>query len=801
MPKKIINIANYSKGLNNNTNARDLEPNEFAVINGLDNEIPGRLRTYGDVTDGEAYSENTAGANNFIYGNGLSYITLDRDPGDTNPTTNLDETELYLINDYPNSTVDFYDGSDNEEMLSQVSYGTDDSPIDSYVIDGQVRISATDHTKNNNTPKWYGYVDGTYNLGSSGASTGDGISDTVDQVAKTYNSFFAADSYPAPINTTDLLAYDAEFFTDTNKITIAQSEIVLNPSFALANTTDSQITATYNTHALLDAYLDGAANFTEGYGGFGMFCWFNNSTTAANQQDATKNYTPVYSSQSGIKYSLFASNVYDSQESYPIYLGDILQPSWTSGTYNRALYLMIMGRMPKKPRQTGIKVYWSKSEGTGTRRENFGQKYLFFELDFTKGIRFAGADIYNSFGHLAGSTDANKPDNAYFIFPAGNTGHSYVYGERISQLSQKEPYLNFKPTVVGRLGSGYKTSTVANRRAYIGNVAIYENNNKVVKSDTVYKSRVNQFDTFQEDAFIDVEINDGDEIIALESLGTKLLQYKKNTLYVINVSRDIEFLENSYEYKGAEKDYHIVKGEGFVAWFNKIGMFMYANNKLIDLTLNEDGQPRLANWRGQYYHDNAVLGYEPDKKTLFLFNSNNQSVLQFDIKSQSFSFNDNVTGFDDKKISNIITNKDGEMVYLYQATTTNYPQTLKKWRDASQNLLTTASDVILQTKDYDMGTPDVNKNICTVYVNYKQPSTSRVKVFGVPDVDGGAVDLGALPHTGSNGFTTHKINVTSSNLKNIKSFALQFQSYSDGEINSGFVINDIQIVYRDKVRR
>ena len=140
MAKKIINIGNFSSGINNNTNARDLEPNEFPVLDGLDNEIPGRLRVSGSVVTGPSYSEANSSAAKFIYGNGLNYITLDRDPGDADPSTNLNATELYLINDYDNANIDLYDATDSAEMLDVISYGTDESPIDSYVIDGQIRM-------------------------------------------------------------------------------------------------------------------------------------------------------------------------------------------------------------------------------------------------------------------------------------------------------------------------------------------------------------------------------------------------------------------------------------------------------------------------------------------------------------------------------------------------------------------------------------------------------------------------------------------------------------------------------------
>ena len=58
-----------------------------------------------------------------------------------------------------------------------------------------------------------------------------------------------------------------------------------------------------------------------------------------------------------------------------------------------------------------------------------------------------------------------------------------------------------------------------NRRIYIGNVQIKDENNTVkVLSDTILKSRTNRFDSFTLDRRIDVAIGDGDEIVKLISL-------------------------------------------------------------------------------------------------------------------------------------------------------------------------------------------------------------------------------------------------------------------------------------------
>ena len=793
MPKKAINVNNFSGGLNNKTNPRDLEDSEFTTLNCLDNETPGQLSLFGTSASGPAYSE--AHNSKFNQGNGLSYITLDRDPEDTNEA--LTSTELYLVNDVHNKNIDLLKiDNQTEEHLGVITYGTAESPVNNYVIDGEVRLSGTNFSTSNN-PQWYGYVDKTYNLGVvTGITVGDGLSDSVQEIAKTYTSFKNENSYIAPLKTilSEPYGYDPEDFNDTTKIDLTASEITLNKNLVLSNTTHQQITGSLNTHATINTLLVNKPNsndFNIGHGPLSLYVWFDNeNSTAANLDYQSKtSYIPVYSVKSGIKYSLFASNVYDGQESFPVYIGDVLQPTggaFLAANYKRTMFAMITGRLPKNSRQSGVKVYWALSEGSAWSRSSFGQKYLFMDIDFTKGIRYGGEDNYNAFG-LINST------NKYYVHPAVSSSNaSAVYGDPISNLSQNEPYLNFKPSVVGRQGSGFKTSAIANRRAYIGNVAYYTDKEQIIKSDTVLKSNPNEFDTFPENSFIDVEINDGDEIVRLETLNNQLLEFKKNTLYIINISRNIEFLEGSYKFRGCEKEYHVIKGDGFIAWFNKVSAFLYDGQAVVDIILSKTGQPKLDNWRNNYYHDDATISYSADKKTIFIFNSNNNTILQFDLKSQSWSFSDK--SFSATKMSNVITDNSGDMVYVDYGGSNN---TLKKWNDTSAAITPTDNMVLLETKDMTFNNPDIKKNINTVYINYMQPNTSRIQLRA--KADGGTVtDLGVLPvHSYTQ---THKITMPAG-FKGIKSFQLQIAADGTSAIDAGFAVNDIQIVFRDMIRR
>ena len=97
----------------------------------------------------------------------------------------------------------------------------------------------------------------------------------------------------------------------------------------------------------------------------------------------------------------------------------------------------------------------------------------------------------------------------------------------------------------------YKSAVVMNRRAYVGNVKITNPAGKETKhSDRVYKSEPNMPDVFTEYGYVDVAINDGESITALASFGDMLLQFKERTLYLINCTQEIEYLEDTAKYRG-----------------------------------------------------------------------------------------------------------------------------------------------------------------------------------------------------------------------------------------------------------
>ena len=329
---------------------------------------------------------------------------------------------------------------------------------------------------------------------------------------------------------------------------------------------------------------------------------------------------------------------------------------------------------------------------------------------------------------------------------------------------------------------------------------------------------INSFDFFEEDDFIDVEINDGEDITVLENLGGRLLQFKQNTLYIINVSRDIEFLEGTYDYRGCLNQSHLVKAEGFVAWFNKHGIFLYDGNSLVDLVQDRDTGQNLINWKNNY-SDNMKIGFVPFKKQLIIFDSEevsnnyeNGKIYVFDLKSGSFTtelrsgYSSNAYKvFPSNDTTNFINDNNGDLFSLEASQ-------LLKWNsNKSSKDYNGGGQVLMKTKEFDFGSPDVPKNLNAIQITYTMGTNISVQI--IPSTNGSnngnPVAIGSLEDT-SNERKVKKFTISSSNLKSSASekvYGYTLQLVTGGNsgtpvtIDSNFSIDDIQFIYREKVLR
>lgn len=811
MPKEVLNIANFSGGLNDNATPRDIGEGQSMALNGLDIEIPGRIKTMGSVEDYALVSgtNDEISSSNINYGNGLLHLNLDRR---ISSAVNANDTEYLLINDPSAYKVRILDINNNTLLSSGdhvIVYGsTGNSKVEYTVIDGEIRVSP--------------YVDGTTPFLTTNQvkrlkfvktikSLGVDLSDLSSALEgpTTYNSLYKHDNaYIAPIKgnpavkfgAPDGYGYDVDGVMGTSEWFNAEyeSEATCNTTFLEADIDDSLEYVVNKTLDVTTNFLDAHADWSSGFGGLELAIW-----TGSNVDESSEIYN-FYSAVNAPSndYEIFASNVYEDQESVAVHIGTVINHTITGQSVDKKvpMYYCILGRIPKNPFQSGVNYYWAKKTDG-----EIGQKYLLFEVDFEKGYRKGGEKTFETFTESHASLTGDP------IYTSNPLAYSASL-DKISSISKKllslpdlEPYIEKKDTAIGRAGTGYKTSTIINRRAYVGNVGFYDkksDDTTYIKNanDTILKSEVNQFDYFPIDNLIDVEINDGENIIKLASVGDKLLEFKEHTLYVINCSRDLEFLEGTFKYRGVAKEYHVVEGEGFVGWMNQYGLFLYDGEKIINVILDEMGQKKLKDWNTAYYHVDNVIGYLPHKQSIFVGNKNGK-ILMYDLKSGGFSYSSDK--FMTKDITNMINTNDGKLIWYEKDSDDSNKLKVHRWNDTSVAL--DLDGVILQTKEHTFGTPDVRKKIHSVYINHKQGT--NVDVYGY--VNGNTSTLTSLLASGqsvlsnTSSFATQRIPVSNTTFKNIRSFGLAFKHDGDDSnlINAGFEINDIQITYRQKTRK
>ena len=434
-------------------------------------------------------------------------------------------------------------------------------------------------------------------------------------------------------------------------------------------------------------------------------------------------------------------------------------------------------------RISGSRLYYKKEEN-----DNY---FLIGELDFVdKGFKFLPEADTLSYT-MINTTDTTAPILSKTALIKG------IAPENANTIDTFKTINGFS-TEVKSLDAKYKTAVVHGRRVYIGNTR--QDGKKY--PDRIVKSQVNRFDTFPEGmGSVDVVIRDGENIVKLEAYADRILQFKQHSLYIINVSESVDFLEDTYRNKGCAFDYHVTRTDMGIVWFNDHGCYLYNGKSVLDLLekqgirlINEDDWSLFVkDGTDDPDMSSAMIGYVPKKKHLIIKNENNDIYL-YDFVIQAWT-----TGIGKITESTAMTNfaLDGDQNLFYVDNTTTVRKT---WQTSVQ----TSTGFEYITPDIDFGQPGVRKKVYKVYVTYKSGATTNVQVdYGV---NGGTT----FPYDFANGdnFTSNELasasgwqvaelkpdNATESN--NIKSFQLRFAT--DGTVPSGFEINDITIVYRLK---
>ena len=325
----------------------------------------------------------------------------------------------------------------------------------------------------------------------------------------------------------------------------------------------------------------------------------------------------------------------------------------------------------------------------------------------------------------------------------------------------------------------------------------------------MYKSVVGSYDTFAENRLIDVSTDDGEEIIALASYADRVLQFKTNTLYIINTAQGTEYLEDTRSNMGVAHPYAVVKTEYGIAWANTHGCYLYNGDSIVVLTekdnfrkiridtyISTPTEVKVPTWASALSElgisGNMALYYVPGVKKLVVVDkhgdSGNGAGFVCDLATGAWSYHKNslvVAG----RVTNAVIAGDKKMAYLSQATVDTSSAFLYTW--SATDVTYATGDFELITKNYDFGDSARRTTVYEVRVDFKKGENITVYL----STDGGdtKTEIGAL--TTSSSRTTVSL-TTSLPMIDIYTCMLIFRS--TGATQVGLEIYGIDVVYRMK---
>ena len=430
------------------------------------------------------------------------------------------------------------------------------------------------------------------------------------------------------------------------------------------------------------------------------------------------------------------------------------------------------GLHDKVGRVSGFKIYMKRSDESTWYKQA--------EIDITKGLaNWNTPDDYDMWdSSLVDTNNAVCGKNGNWI-TKWNTVDTY---ETETGISSSYPQIGFDSN-----GTGYKTAVVTNRRSYIANVKIKDKSGNVqALPDTMLKSPVNKFDMITLDNRIDVTIQDGDEIVKLEEYADRILQFKTQKLHIINVSQDIEFLEDTFQHKGVYVPAAVCKTDMGIAWVNNLGVYMYDGQRVYNLMEKNNVKVLSDSTISTYLTTTSIIGYSPKERQLFIVTDSTTDGtglgLCYDITTKGWT---KLAGFGADAITNMVPDWNQELTWGSGSS----GNTSSKWSSTSSD-----QTIEIITKDIDFDFPSQRKKIYKVYITYQSGSSVPTLTSGVNgDASPDDTVVSGSFSTGQSSWARaeFKLHV---NTKTCYSVQLKIA----GSTHADFKINDISIVYRKK---
>tara|TARA_R100000654_G_scaffold5_5_gene54 strand:+ start:10984 stop:13908 length:2925 start_codon:yes stop_codon:yes gene_type:complete len=715
---------------------------------------------------------------------------------------------------YKNNTLSNFDSS--TASIVKLGVGVDETAHPQYhIADGNIRIS--DRLKNEvNILYWYGYVN---RKRWNNAVTVNRWVYTEARIIAPTSSNVSTTSPGGPYNPNEgVISIANQGFFGTVADTGTWNSLGISSS-TTSNCNQGQIidnTKTFSQSLIDEDYYVRITSGTHNNKIAKIVRRVDSNTLMCGRDVGSNSFFTLANATNYIiykPYSFYISFIYDNNQESLLYkisddIANVANASFFSGD------IVVKHKWDSNllSRITGANFYYS--EGITNSNEVELDYYFLFELDFNKGIKIVGNSDYTK----SWSTVSSEYQiNCEITNPLKLVTYEDKNGFK------NDSSLLFDMHNSGTDGVGYIDGVYANRKFYIGNITLKNENGVYINyNDLMLKSLPNKFDTFLLNDKIEVSVQDGDEITCLESYADRLLQYKKNKLHIINISQDVEFLEDTHLHKGVINAEAVVKTDYGVAWANQHGCFLYDGNNIINLLeikgkkVIDANQRDLTNGTGWFSDvDTPFLGYEPHLRQIFVAlnpsQSSNSPMYIYDIPSKSWSFISHGLGNDESNsgpVSNFVNDKNGDVNIMTMGNGGSESQFMIWNPDGGGSYV---NSKIFSSKDIDFGFPSVRKKVYKLRLSYKGSAnnvTVKYSINGDTDtlhqfelVDTNGKSTGTASNnplvTQSDLTVWHEAELkpaVSSQTNNIFSF----QIHVGGTLQSNFSINDMSIIYRLK---
>lgn len=415
---------------------------------------------------------------------------------------------------------------------------------------------------------------------------------------------------------------------------------------------------------------------------------------------------------------------------------------------------------------------------------------LLLDVDFEVGSRTSLGDEFDPLVDKAShfsthSASEGSAERAYAVQNPSSLTYSAING-----FDLEEKAISFHEKTAYR----YDTAVVANQRTFVGNVFYPDGTGRDEINtparrlgDRIQYTPVRKYDTFPQSYFLDIGTNDGDEIVKLMEFQDRLFVYKKNKLFIIDITSGSDAnwsVVGEFENRGVSSPGAVVKTDLGLVWANEHGLFAFFDT-IVKLSNAIDDNT----WATNINAEKVQVGFIPKRNQILVLgdtSSNSSAGYIYDVVTQSIVNIDTSSVLVGDNVSNFI--RFNQELCLMDET-----GNMRRF-----NTTPASHTIEIKTKEYDFGVPSSDKRLQKVYVTHKNGGNAGNTNNLVLAV---AYDGGEFPVTNkfssttlSNSDSMTQTSFLPTTVENCKS--MQFKI--TGTAEEDFELEDITVVYRRK---